>query len=307
MNTTQPKIITDDCLLSVVVITFGRTHEVLTCIDSMRSQERAAFEIILIDNNVDSAISDFLHTHVKDLGVRYAKNFTNLGVAPARNLGAAMAKGSVLIYIDDDAYFAGHDSFEIITQRMKEDDSLGVLTFKLLDWFTKRVGRKEFPFKNKRLDHDVERQATYFLGGACAIRKSAMFAAGKYCEDFFYGMEELDLSFRIIDAGFKILYIPSIVVWHKPSPGGRLNKKEFWQHTLENRLKVSMRNVPWSYFVPVFLLWSLKVLKESRSAAVLLRAYAVIFRKRRAILAGRRVIKSDTIRGLKKLDHRLYY
>ena len=43
-------------------------------------------------------------------------------------------------------------------------------------------------------------QTYYYAGGAHAIRREVLDRTGNYPVDFFYGMEEYDLSYRILDA-----------------------------------------------------------------------------------------------------------
>jgi GT2 family glycosyltransferase len=295
-------------MISVIIITFGRKEEVLKCLNSVYAQDLENFEVVLIDNNTDPVISDFLKLQTSNLkNFHYIKAPSNLGVAPGRNLAMSKARGEIYVSIDDDAFFDTTDSLRLIENKMKADNKIGVLAFKILNYQSKEIETKEFPFKNKKFNSDIEREATYFCGGANALRKSTLLVTGRYPDNFFFGMEELDLSFRIIDNNYKIIYFPSVLLWHDPAPGGRMKKDRFWQETLENKLKVVMRNLPWRYFAINLIMWSLKILKHSKNIEVLARSYISIIKQKNAILKDRKVIKADTIKKLKKLDHRLYY
>jgi GT2 family glycosyltransferase len=295
-------------MISVIIITFGRKEEVLKCLNSVYTQDLENFEVILIDNNTDTAISNFLTSQTSNLkNFQYIKAPSNLGVAPGRNFAMEKAKGDIYVSIDDDAFFDAPNSLRLIENKMKAENDIGVLAFKILNYKSKKIETKEFPFKNKNLNADIEREATYFCGGANALRKSTLLVTGLYPDDFFFGMEELDLSFRIIDNSYKIIYFPSVLLWHDPAPGGRMKKDRFWQETLENKLKVVMRNLPWRYFPVNLLIWSLKILKHTKNIEVLARSYISIIKHRTEILKQRKVIKADTVKKLKKLDHRLYY
>jgi hypothetical protein len=53
-----------------------------------------------------------------------------------------------------------------------------------------------------------------FLGGACALRREAYDSVGGYFTELFYGHEELELSWRLIDAGWMIEYLDDVRVTH---------------------------------------------------------------------------------------------
>jgi GT2 family glycosyltransferase len=295
-------------MISIIIITFGRKEEVLKCLGSIYSQDFNNFEVVFVDNNTDNNISEFLLNNTSNLkNFRYIKAPSNLGVAGGRNFAMGEAHGDIFVSVDDDAFFAANNSLRLIENKMNADRSIAVLAFKLLNYKSKNLEMKEFPFKNKKINPDEEREATYFCGGANALSKNALATTGFYPDNFFFGMEELDLSFRIIDNNYKIIYFPSVLLWHDPSSGGRMKKARFWQQTLENRLKVSMRNLPWRYFTINVLIWSLKVLKHSKNIEIVAGSYISLFRERKEILKNRKVIKPETIARLKKLDHRLYY
>ena len=57
----------------------------------------------------------------------------------------------------------------------------------------------------------------YFLGGACAVRRSDFVAAGSYHAELFYGHEELDLAWRILDRGRSLRYTADLRVFHPPT------------------------------------------------------------------------------------------
>ena len=60
---------------------------------------------------------------------------------------------------------------------------------------------------------------------ACNKERS-LSKAGFYPKDLgLYGGEERDLSFRILEAGYQILYASDIVIYHKVSPNGRMMRK----------------------------------------------------------------------------------
>ncbi|MHA1344527.1 MAG: glycosyltransferase family 2 protein, partial [Promethearchaeota archaeon] len=230
------------------------------------------------------------------------------GVTGGRNFGIKKTKGDILVFIDDAAFLENKNAFQKIHSIFFKDSQIGALSFKIINYYSKKIERKEFPHKNKRLDPDKQFETSYFIGAGHAIKKEIFNSIGLYSEDFFYGMEELDLSFKIIDIGYKIYYYPEVIVWHKQSLEGRLTEKEKWQKILENRIKVSIRNLPWKYIIFSTLIWSVKVFIEVKGDfIVVFKSYRNIVRGRKNIFKERKVINLAALQKLKKLCGRLYY
>jgi GT2 family glycosyltransferase len=82
-----------------------------------------------------------------------------------------------------------------------------------------------------------------FLGGACAIRRSAYEEAGGYWGELFYGHEELELAWRLIDRGWTIRYLPEATVFHPRTEVGR--HADGWRMTGRNRVMIARRTLPW--------------------------------------------------------------
>ena len=298
--------------ISVIIITYGRKEDLRFCLDSVLMQEYDNYEMIVIDNNEDELISNYLKELISRIvdkdKVRYYKMNKNLGVTGGRNYGIKKAQGDILMFLDDDAFLESKNAFRKVNASFLQRLQIGVLTFKVINYYSKKIERKEFPHKNKKLNPGKKFETSYYIGAGHAIKKEVFNKAGLYSEDFFYGMEELDLSFKIIYNGYKIYYFPEVIVWHKQSLEGRMTEKEKWQKTLENRIKVSIRNLPRIYIIINTLIWSAKVFIETKGDfMVILKSYKNIIKERKSVFKERKVVSLETLRKLKKLQGRLYY
>ena len=86
-------------------------------------------------------------------------------------------------------------------------------------------------------------EVAYFLGGACAIRREAYEQVGGYFTELFYGHEEIELSWRLIDAGWTIRYLADVEVFHPRTEIGR--HADGWRLTGRNRVWIARRTLPW--------------------------------------------------------------
>ncbi|MBC7894640.1 MAG: glycosyltransferase [Cytophagaceae bacterium] len=90
---------------SVVIPTFRRPEALLACVAALRAQDLAGipFEIVVVDDaGDDSALRELLAQFSDGPPIRYAPVPGRRGPAAARNLGAEIATGEFLAFIDDD-------------------------------------------------------------------------------------------------------------------------------------------------------------------------------------------------------------
>ncbi len=89
--------------------------------------------------------------------------------------------------------------------------------------------------------------ATRFVGAGHAIRRRAFEAACGYDDRLFFGGEERDLCYRIINVGYRIRYVPSISVRHKIAPEGRVRwDAGRYYYAMRNTLYIEFKfGEPW--------------------------------------------------------------
>jgi GT2 family glycosyltransferase len=146
----------------------------------------------------------------------------------------------------------------------------------------------------------------YFAGGAHAIRRKVLDEIGRYPENFFYGMEEYDMSYRILNAGYSIVYSDKIVMLHKESPSGRKPRKEKLRMMWVNKVKVAYKYLPKQYFYSTAIMWCLFYLLQTRfNISGFIKGWKEIATIHKS--EKRQPIHSDTLSYLKKVKARLWY
>ena len=293
--------------ISVIIVCHNRVAELRDCLGSVLRQTLTPDEIIVVDNSstdgtgaLFAAGGEFVHP-----GVTYLRSETNLGVAGGRNLGIRRATGDLLLFIDDDAMLVPVDAIARVDRRFGEDGGIGVLAFKVIDHASRTIRRDEFPHADKALDSDTEFETTYFIGAGHAIRKQVFALCGLYPDDYFYGMEELDLSFRALDRGFRIVFFPGAVVWHKRSPRGRVAHELKWVHCYRNRLAVAYKYLRPRHLVVTAIVWFAAAVRHTGSIAVPLKGLGAFLEFRKGLC--RHSISAGTIRRAALLGGRIWY
>ncbi|RPE08570.1 glycosyltransferase [Chitinophaga lutea] len=259
--------------LSVIIITYNRPDDLLALVRNLASQQRAADllqEVIIINNasTADySAVQAFIAS-TPGIPFRYHYSAENLGVARGRNLGISMATAPILVTIDDDAAFRDNTALQQIVAAFESpflrDNHTGILCFKVLYASTGQMQVNAFPHKQfEKYQHKISFLAPYFIGCGHAILKAVYDKAGIYPVDFFYGMEEYDLTYRAIEQGYSIAYDASIVVLHNESPLGRTPHMTKMKMLWINKSKVAYRYLPKPFFYSTAFMWSLEFLQKT--------------------------------------------
>jgi GT2 family glycosyltransferase len=150
---------------------------------------------------------------------------------------------------------------------------------------------------------------THFIGVGHAIRKKVLEKTGLYpAEEFFYGMEEFYLSFKMLDAGYRIYYFPKVTVYHKLATGGRITKSIKARMKFENKMKIAIWMLPVGYIITWFLLRSIQTLISSKgNVLVVLRGWRNTIRNFPKLKFQRKVIAKSTIRKIRSLGGTLLY
>jgi GT2 family glycosyltransferase len=228
---------------SLTMITYARDpmlREVLAHLRPLLSG-RADTELILIDNNPDALDRS---AWLADLGVvRYVKLGENRGVA-ARNEGARLARGDILVFNDDDVFVEPPDFLDRFAAAFDGDPRLGLACARTVMVESGETPRAYFPHTNKRLPKDRAFKTFRFQANAFAVRRETYETVGLMAEDFFYGLEEIDYAYRVIKAGFEILHLPEVRAMEANHPGGRAPEPQVQRMRLANKFKISFMHMP---------------------------------------------------------------
>jgi len=294
--------------ISFIIITFNRYSDCCECIKSINNLSiKFNYEIIVIDNSLEVS-------HKQIASIKNEKNVVyyhlgeNLGVSGGRNAGIKLSKGNYLFFVDDDAILDINFDITSLITTFKNKSNIGVIAFQSLDYYSKRINFKEFPHRNKHKIAFDKFYTYHYVGVGHVFQKEMIEKIGLYETDFFYGMEEFDLSYRIIDQGYKIFYDSSFIVLHKKNQKGRISNKHLIYNYTINKIKVSYLNLPKRYFLSHIFFWSLYFIFKSRFDFIsLIKLYRTVIQYHKENIYRRKPINKTTIYYLKKIGANLYY
>jgi GT2 family glycosyltransferase len=168
-------------------------------------------------------------------------------------------------------------------------------------------------FKRGEGDADVAYATQEYVFGACAgaalYRRKMLDEVGFFDEDFFLIHEDTDLNFRAQLAGWKVLYVPSAIVYHKVrSTIGHMSDSAVY-FSLRNSEFVRIKNIPLTLFLRCLLLYALGTILDFLYFSVkhgkpllFLKAKVDVVKMMSVMLGKRRKILN-----MKKMDNKYLY
>jgi GT2 family glycosyltransferase len=256
--------------IAIIIITYNRPADMLALamnIEKLSSKKELLEEVIIVNNNSTEsydAVKSFIQEN-PSTPFKYIESKENLGVSRGRNFAIDQSKAPILVLIDDDAEFQDTDALKRINEAVIENPLAGILAMKILYFQNSQFQLNAFPHKSfEKRKHLQSFETYYFAGCGNIIVKEAFDIAGPFPTDFFYGMEEYDLSYRILDAGYTIKYIADIVLLHKESPEGRQTKSDKLRGMWVNKTKVAWRYLPMPCYFTTAIMWSIFFLLNSK-------------------------------------------
>lgn len=294
--------------LSVVLVTRDRRAELVAALAAIAAASPSPAEVVVVDNASTDGTRQALARRFPR--ARVLPQATNLGVARARNLGIEAASHEWVVCLDDDAVLAAPGVLAAATRRLLAEPDLAVVAGRIVNAARGETLSHEFPRRGLSPEQVArEQDVAYFVGCAFAVRRSAFLAAGGFYERLHYGLEELDLAYRLLDAGWRLRYVPDFAVRHRASPAAR--RDAGWHfHLMRSRVLVAVRSLPWWALVPHLLIWHGAMLffglRAGQMSAVVRGAVAG-WRECGHAWRTRRVLSRSTVGEVRRLSGRLFW
>lgn len=211
--------------IDVIILSWNRIDDTILAIESALHQEGVDVRVQVVDQGTALEHLERLRRYVQQhqQAVELRELGRNVGVATGRNIAARMGKAPYVVALDNDAIFARPDTLAETARRLDGDKRLGAIAFRIRNFFTDRDDEMCWDYPEAlRAQADHEFAVTRFVGAGHALRRDAFEAAGGYDDCLFFGGEERDLSYRLLNQGYHIRYIPSLEVRHKVDPEARV-------------------------------------------------------------------------------------
>lgn len=304
-------------LVSVIIVNYNGGHLLQSCLDSVYSQSCKDIEVILVDNgSKDNSVE-----YVKDLfaDVKIISLPENMGFAGGNIEGLKQGRGDYIMLLNNDVEVE-KDCIANLLSAIEGDSSVGICASKMIAFGTNVIdsagdgyATSLRGFKRSEGEEDFAYARQEYVFGACAgaalYRRKMLDEVGFFDEDFFLIHEDTDLNFRAQLAGWKVLYVPSAIVYHKVrSSIGHMSDSAVY-FSLRNSEFVRIKNIPLALFLRCLPLYAVGTILDflyfsvkHRKPLLYLKAKIDAVKMMKMMLGKRRKIMK-----MKKVDNKYLY
>ena len=256
--------------VSIIVVNFNGKELLKPCLKSLLTTNYPNFEIIVVDNaSTDGSVESIKKLPGSCPYIKIVENRENLGHAEGCNIGARVAKGRYLVFLDSDTELKAEDWLWELVRVMESDESIGLAQAKVvlakdkrrLDYVCTAIDAlgtwaATYGLKEDELKENFEVLAA--SSGCCIVGREVFNEAGGFDSDYFIYDDDTDLSLRSRLLGYKILLVPSAVIVHRGSVLRGINKRTVY-HSAKNRMRTMLKNYElinlwWRFLVLSFLM-----------------------------------------------------
>ena len=243
----------------MVVLNWERFNETKRCVNSLLQNGYADLQVIVVDNGSKDGSLKELRNEFPDLTI--VANEANLGFAKGCNVGIRKALEDInaryILLLNNDATLRA-GTLERAVRFADKRPEVGAVSGKVLFsgdqrtiWYSGAVfdrwrGRATSPGFGKTDDgrFDLTGETELLTGAMLLVKRAVLERIGLLCEQYFFGYEEWDFSFRVKAAGFKIFYVPEFVAYHTVDGSHDGAEPKFIYNAYRNKLILQETYLP---------------------------------------------------------------
>jgi hypothetical protein len=302
---------------SVIVINYNGKDFVIDCLRAIEGQSFKDFDAIIVDNassdNSLEEIKKFAEESLLTYHIKIIPLSINSGFAEGNLIGLCQTEAEYIALLNNDAT-PDKEWLKELVKAMDTHPDVGICASRMIVYGTNVIDSAGDGYSTllkgfKRGEgENIEKYTKQeYIFGACAgaalYRRKMLEEIGFFDEDFFLIYEDTDLNFRVQLVGWKVIYVPTAIAYHKVrSTIGHMSDTAIY-YSLRNSELIRIKNVPLgiflrclpSYVIGVileFLYFSIKHRKPRlyvKAKIDAIKLFPKMLRKRRDIMKNMKV------------------
>jgi GT2 family glycosyltransferase len=227
--------------LSIIIVSYRSWNRLDACLKSIAAQSMDDIEVIVVDNHSDDGqAQEFISMHPQ---VRFILQDTNAGFAQACNRGAKEAKGSWLLFLNPDTVLQTNTLLPLL-KRVSDEPTWKLIGIRQLNdqgkdthphglflkWWNVWAPMRSLERLIKGEKSSKQYLSTtpiaypdWISGAFVLIRKNDLLELGGWDERFWMYFEDMDLSKRAAEKGWKRVLYNELVCTHSHGGSSRIN------------------------------------------------------------------------------------
>jgi GT2 family glycosyltransferase len=225
--------------VSIIILNWNGRDHTIECLHSVRQLDYPNSEIILVDNGSSDGSQEVIKSEFPE--VKLIENTTNLGFSKGINSGIdlALSEGAEYVFILNNDVIVEPDILGKLVKEIRLSNEIGATVPKVYQYYKRNYldscgltitfgppfgkppsgiicqkrGFDEYDYGQYSSIEEIEA----FSGCGVLLKKQVLENVGLFDTDYFFYCEDVDLSIRFRNAGYKILFVPDARMWHKVS------------------------------------------------------------------------------------------
>ncbi len=247
--------------VSVIIANWNGAEHLRICLPSLASQSFKSLEIIVVDNHSSDDSAEVTRSH----SARWLPLENNVGLAPALNRGATIAKGEMLLFVNNDMRF-DPGFVATLVEPLERDEEIFATDGMQFNWDGSVRGHLAARLTNvpPRLDRstqlvpglyfyqqeETEESQVFMASAACMMVRKVLFERmGGFDDRLPLGYEDVEICWRAWVHRWKTLYVPTAICWHRvgSSVSSVEGERFAFRGVLKGRLLLATKLLPIRY------------------------------------------------------------
>ena len=303
--------------VTFIITTFNNKDIIDECLDSVKNQNYADFNITVVDDCSTDGTPE--HIKKKYPNIKVIQKQIQTGPSSSRNIGITNTKSDYVVFMDSDVVLNKMWVGQLV-RFMGNNKEVGIVAGKLMFYDDKtKINSAGGGLFRMGVGFDIgrdyeQRDVLYVCSAAMMARKKVLDEVGGFDDSYFYGYEDTDLGWRVNLAGYRVVYYPQALAYHKGSQTVSSMPDRVYFHAVKNRIRTMLKNYEtknWIIYIPINILFTLgNVIRGHRVAQIkgILWNFTHIgstLRERKIVQQARKIKDKELFRLFHKLDFRL--
>lgn len=257
--------------VAIIILNWNNYKDTTECLQSVDKLDYKDFCVFLVDNHSQDHSfrklkEDYEHRQY-NMAIMFIQSAENLGFAGGNNLAIKQAydQGYSYFWLLNNDTVVSPDSLIYLVEEMDTDPNTGMAGSKIYYYGTRTIwfaggkintftGRAKHPGigESDCGQYDVRREVDYITGCSLLVRREVIDSVGLMKKKYFLYFEEAEWNLRARNGGWKMIYRPESVIFHKVSISTGGEKKQapfvafyeirnaYWmiKETQQNKIKI---------------------------------------------------------------------